>query len=957
MKQFFEKVLPTQGNICVVGIKGDIVRPKFSDNIDEALEHINAFDRGDFNTFFATGTFEGYQRKAASCVFQRSFFVDIDCGEGKPYALWEDGLIALLNFVDTHDLPKPVIVNSGHGVHAYWPFTDDVPAEQWKPYAELFKKYCITNGLRIDESVTADAARIMRAPGTRNLKGDPLPVEVIYDGDATDFAHWVEKLGVIEKPFELADVDKGLDADTQAIYDKLNGNFEFQFQKVAELSLEGQGCAQIKHILENAASCPEPLWYAGISVAVRCVDGGTAIHLMSEDYPGYSPEETERKAAQSLSSAKWAHSCDAFEKENNSGCAGCPHRARIGKIGPIALGKVLKTTPEEPVAEMLTEDSNDDTEDEAQSIRTDENPKEVPVFPEFLYPYSRAINGGIYYTPPPRRDKKGHVIQDDPELIIHTDLFPIKRLYSPHDGECLVMRLVLPKDPLREFLLPMRDVTAVDKLKAKLSEHGVTYEPAHAPRIASYLTKWMTYLINTQQADIMRIQQGWTENCKSFVLGTSEYLSNGDIQHCPASPMAKNIVRHIKSAGSYDEWKRCVQMFNDPGYEWHAFSVLCGFASPLMELTNVNGATLSLFSEGPGTGKTGALYANLSIWGKPDSLAVNEATPNALNQRMITSKNIPFGLDEQTNNKGEVISNLLYNISSGTPKLRMMASSNQERETQFNTRLIAVITANKRLRSMMEEYKSNTSAESVRVLEPEIPMPSVPGYELTAERGKSMIDPLKSNYGWAGPEYVQYLYRIGLENVRRSIDLEYIKVADAYTKSSEYRFLSNLLSVTRVAGEIINEMGILKFELDRIFSVVGKEMADLVSGKKKDDEHSRADILGDFINKNIQNCLVVKDGKVVMEPRNMLNIRAEVETGMIYIATTPIKLYLREIKADTRQFEKRLMSEGVLIGKVRKQMAGGWKAALGAHNVQAYQIAMDISHLFNEQEEPAPAAV
>jgi hypothetical protein len=204
---------------------------------------------------------------------------------------------------------------------------------------------------------------------------------------------------------------------------------------------------------------------------------------------------------------------------------------------------------------------------------------------------------------------------------------------------------------------------------------------------------------------------------------------------------------------------------------------------------------------------------------------------------------------------------------------------------------------------------------------------------------------------------VQYLYRIGLENVRRSIDLEYIKVADAYTKSSEYRFLSNLLSVTRVAGEIINEMGILKFELDRIFSVVGKEMADLVSGKKKDDEHSRADILGDFINKNIQNCLVVKDGKVVMEPRNMLNIRAEVETGMIYIATTPIKLYLREIKADTRQFEKRLMSEGVLIGKVRKQMAGGWKAALGAHNVQAYQIAMDISHLFNEQEESATTAV
>ena len=69
------------------------------------------------------------------------------------------------------------------------------------------------------------------------------------------------------------------------------------------------------------------------------------------------------------------------------------------------------------------------------------------------------------------------------------------------------------------------------------------------------------------------------------------------------------------------------------------------------------------------------------------------------------------------------------------------------------------------------------------------------------------------------------------------------------------------------------------------------------------------------------------------------------------------KKYLRDSKVDARQFEKRLTTEGVLIGKVRKQMAAGWKAALGAHNVQAYQITMDISHMFHEQEEPTPATV
>ena len=186
-QQFFEKVLPAQGNICVVGIKGDAVRPKFFEDLEAAIGQMQAFDADDFNTFFALGTFEGMRRRAEACIFMRSFFVDLDCGEGKPYNAWEDGLMALLQFVTTNDLPDPIVVNSGRGIHAYWPFTDDVPTEIWKPYAEQFKKFCLDKGLHIDESVTADAARVLRVPGSRNLKGDPLPVEVLRDADATPF--------------------------------------------------------------------------------------------------------------------------------------------------------------------------------------------------------------------------------------------------------------------------------------------------------------------------------------------------------------------------------------------------------------------------------------------------------------------------------------------------------------------------------------------------------------------------------------------------------------------------------------------------------------------------------------------------------------------------------------------------------------------------------------------------
>jgi hypothetical protein len=942
-KQFFEKVLPTQGNICVVGIKDKSVKPRFVDDIDSAIEQMVAFDKDNYNTFFALGTFEGYERKAAGCIFMRAFFVDLDCGEGKPYAEWEDGLIALHKFVDNTDLPTPIIVNSGRGIHAYWPFDDEVPAEDWKPYAEKFKAFCLNNGLQIDETVTADLARVLRVPGSRNLKGEPLPVEVIQDTEPTSFEYWTERLGAVVLPFDLKKVEKGLDPDTKAIYERRNDNFEYDFMRIAQMSLEGNGCGQIKYILENAASCPEPIWYAGISVASRCHDGSTAIHIMSEDHPKYSWEETERKSAQSLE-VDWSFSCEAFERANAGGCKGCPYAGKFGKRGPIELGKILRT------AQQPTDREPDEQQTNTQeSIRVETNTEKIPFFPDALYPFSRGINGGIYFQPSPRATKKG-MVQDPPEMISAVDFFPTQRVFSPHDGECLVMRAVLPIDPTREFLLPLKDVGAVDRLKSALLFQGINFDQRHAPMVSSYITKWMDFLMQTQRASIMRMQQGWTENNESFVLGTTEYMVDGEERYCPPSPMAKNVVKNIQEQGSFDEWKKAIQMFNDPGYEYHAFAVLCGLASPLMQFTNVNGAIYSLFGEA-GNGKTGALNGALSIWGNCENLAVFDATQNALMQRMITCKNILFGMDEQSNTDGKVVSHVAYNVSSGAPKLRLQASVNQEREMSFVTNLLAIITTNTPLKDIIALYKANTNPEDVRIIEPEVPRPSEPGYELNMARGLLMFEPLKFNYGFAGPVYVKDLYQQKLTEVKKRIRNEYLDYSRAYTDNAEYRFIANVLAVTRVAGEDGNRLGLFNFDLDRIIGVVGQGIMDTINGKSKDKTSAYEDILGDFINKYIQCALVIKDGRTSTEPKQALYIRAEVDEGKIYISTSAMKTYLKDIKLGVREFESNLTRRGTLKSKIRKQMASGWKDAFGTTNIQAYEIEMDMTHLFPLNEE------
>ena len=934
-KQFFEKVLPTQGNICVFGLKQG-PKPKWAETIDEAIELMKEFDADNWNTFFALGTFEGLQRKANECIFMRSFFVDVDCGENKPYEKGEDGLTAIHKFVEDAGLPTPIIVNSGNGVHAYWPFVEEVPTDIWKPYAEKFLELCNEHGFNVDPVVTNDAARVLRVPGSRNLKGEPLPVVLIQDAEPTEFDELIKLLGEVKPVFNLANIEKGLDPDTKAIYEKYNNNFEYSFATLAEKSLEGNGCEQIKHIIINAASLSEPMWYAGLSVAVRCNDGASAIHLLSEDHPDYDHDNTERKAEQARTAANWAFGCESFDKANPGLCGDCPYKGQIS--GPIVLGKVFR------VAEQST------ATDETDTVRK-EDTNEV-FFPDYLQPFFRGIKGGIYYQPPPRHIKGGKTVQDDPELLTQFDIYPTQRVYSTYDGECMLMQIDFPKDASREFLLPMKEIGAVDKLKAILFAQGLKFEPAHAPKLASYLMRWATYLTNIKRADVMRHQQGWTtEEHKSYVIGTTEYCDDGTEQYTPPSPMAKNVVRHVTQKGSLEEWKNIMKLFNDPGYEIHAFTVLCGFASALVEFMNVNGMCLVLCG-GSGAGKTGALYGALSVWGHPENLSVFDATGNAMMNRMVVCKNNPYGLDEQSNTDGKLLSHLMYNLSNGQPKLRLMSSANQEREASFVTKLIGIITTNTDPRDLMEMFKGDTNAEQMRYFQPDIVKPMVSGYELTDQRGMDMFESLKSHYGHAGPIFIKELLKIGPEHLPNRIRGRYLNMGEKFTANAEYRYLSNMFAGCEEAGTICNQLGLLDWDIERIISVAGKEYEKFIHGKTYEQDNKAESLLGDFINKNIKNALIMRDNKWVSEPNLALYITANVDDNVMWISCSAIKDHLKIQRLTPKWFETELTKQGILKEKVKKQMAAGWKTAFGSTNVYAYRIEMPIAHLFNNDEPP-----
>jgi hypothetical protein len=921
-KDFYKKALPTQGVYCVADIDPVTKKTnhKFVESVEDLVTAIEAKNKQNTNVFVAMSSFSGYSRKADKASYVRSFFVDLDVGEGKGYDSKEDAIKSLDKFVFTHDLPIPVTVDSGTGVHAYWFLDRDVPADEWKPYAEKFKDYCLDNGLFIDPVVSADLARILRSPDTFNHKTNPpTPTKVItWDDSVCSFQGWIDLLGEAEVSLEsIMDAKTPLTGEQRKAL-KLD-NFQSIFKSIATKSLKGVGCAQIKYIITHAKTLEEPMWYAGLSIAQHCKDRDEAIHMMSEDHPQYNRQATERKANQTQDKP---YACTSFNTVNPGGCDGCQHRGNI--TNPLALGKELTPAVISSATPMIA------------NGRMIGLPKDLM---PFVYGGSE---GGIYYQPPQEIDEDGQVLPRKKAIMVcRYDLYPIKRIYSSIEGECLLIRYHPPHDPVRDFMLPIENLYAVDKFRSIITKQGIFYNPnsQQGKYLMTYMYQWGDYLMANNGAEMMRNQMGWTPDQKAFVVGEQEITEDGKILPSPTSALCKGIAKHLLTSGEYSLWKEAANRLNTPSLELHAFTMLTGFASVLMCRTSTSGVTLSLTSADSGSGKTGALYASLSIWGNPKELSVvgsGGATDNGLTGRYLGLHNIPFGLDEVGNMEGKSLSNLVHKISSGKAKIRMQASQNAEREHEMSASLIAVFTSNHSLYNKIEKYKKNASGEAARLLEFTVRKPKIFVDDPTS--GKDIFDPLRDNYGWAGIEFIQSLFKLSEPNIKSKFLKWTTKFREDFGDDTTYRFYENAVVTSFVAGEIAKEAGIIDIDLDRIYSVVMREVINIKDNIIKPNDTDYESILGEFINANQTGILAIEDNKVTMEPRTDLIIRAEIDDSNYYIEKRRFRDYLTDGGISIHDFTFKMKEKGHKIQERKKRMGAGWKPATGFSSVTSIEI-------------------
>lgn len=885
---FYAAVLPATGPYCALSIHGSnkaaTVVPSYHNTIEELIAQGAKIAKQQRNAYFLPGSLiEPTNRQAANVRSLRSFFVDVDCGEGKPYQIQAEGLDALNKFVQDVGLPKPWIVNSGHGLHAYWPFHEEISGDDWQPYAKAFKELVLSH-MSVDPTVTADRARVLRMPDTINAKADRevMPVLLIQQGDISPLATLTDKL-----PASITEARQyGMDGFT-----KSNDTYPLtNFTRIVRRSLGGTGCAQIAHAVTEAATLPEPLWRAALSIAWRCEDAETSIHKISKAHPGYDFDATVEKASKTVGPM----TCRWYRENNSSLCADCEHNIS----SPIQLGrKVLEAPDPEPVS---------DPDPDAVPAPPTAPASAAIQIPKYPWPYFRGLHGGVFV----RVKDKANVSKE--EMIYPYDLYITKRFFDldaqgEGEGEMVSLHLHTPMDGVRQFVVPATTLLVKERVRDALIKQGVVALSKELEGIMAYLAKFLKELQRNVSADRTHAQLGWTADNSGFVIGEREYRATG-VRYAPPSGATRTFAGNVMDpTGKLSVWSEIANFYNRPGLELHALGLFFGFGAPLLKLIGgleVRGATVNLMSQQSGIGKTTVQFLVNSIFGHPSVMMLKKTDTGMSKWQFIGALNtIAATMDEVTGMTDEAVSEMIYDVPEGRGRHRMEASSNKLRVNTVSWSTIVMTSSNSSLYDKLSRLKNAADGEVRRLIELRLTRPE----DITKIDSDAIFRKLAQNYGVAGPPFIQYVLN-NMEAVVERLNSWRSRIDKDLELTQSDRFYSIIFACAFAGGEIARELGLVALDPERIYP----HAMEVVRGIRKDVVAPMSDVsaiaqetLMTYINENVNNALVINGIKPkvghnapIHSPRVALRMRYEPDTRELWIPATELRKFFTERQVD-----------------------------------------------------------
>lgn len=853
---FLAAVLPSSGFYCVAELSSPRKEHKYVNTIKELEEIATGFDAAQKDTYFALAGFNEEGKRTGDNVHTlRSCFLDLDCGvdqktgKQKDYPDAQTALTALTSFLNDTELSAlgmPTIVSSGWGVHVYWPFTEDVPADVWKVTAENFKRLTHQHGFKADDNVTADRARVLRVPGTHNYKyGKAKKVKVVMQGDVFDFEQFSASLkdklstsAYTPDEFGLGARPSFADSNPSTSVKLLVDNQSFDFEKVSE------GCLQIKNYIKNAAEDGmEPTWRAVLSQAWCCDDGKAWGKKLSELHP-YDDQRFE---------AKWnelngAYSCEKMDSVTPGICKDCPHKGKIKN--PIALGKKVITISEEKEIPLDADHAQDGEATSAPKVKMPKPP----------YGFSYGNSSGIFVKRT-TDGADGETIERE-IMILPYYLYAVDVIHLGGNEHSVHYVAIKPKEGPKDILIATKALGSKDEVIRTFSNQNVmATHSSHDKALYEYIRGCYTDL-SLERPPINAPQQyGWQKDW-SFVHNSKIYKQDGSVKDVPVRHGLENLYEVTKSEGTLSEWRSVMELFIRKEH-WDILTLATvGFGSALMKFTGKDGCVFHVGSTESGTGKSLSLEMAASIWGHPTKYRVNKDTsPVAMVQRMGLLNSEPLIMDEITaKNRAtgfEWLSDFLLNMTDARGKERMESGSNTERTNNTEWSSLSLLSSNTHAIDFFTGSREHSSeGELRRFIEytPNKPLAWTP-------EDIAILKKNKQNYGIAGVEWVRWMVR-NQDTIRVEIELMTRAVAEPFGFTSDERYWEAAVVAVLTAAKLVGRdyANIVDLPVGRIFESLRKritEMRKVVKGSKR----SAEDILFSYIGENYPKMVAIAPNK------------------------------------------------------------------------------------------------
>jgi hypothetical protein len=745
-------------------------------------------------------------------------------------------------------LGTPYIVDSGGGLHCYWPFTKDVPVAEWKPVAENFKRLCRQENMSIDMTVTADSARVLRFPGTFNNKekyAAPRPVRILAEGDTFDFEdlanHIESQLKSMpmlprQQNTTLALPGQRPDAPHTPTTVKLFENSITLFKNIYKKTKDGVGCEQLRYYAENASEDGmEPLWRGWLSIAQKCNDGEKAAIWLSDLHP-YPHERMHQKLAE----IKGPYPCVKFDSENPGICDGCQFRGKV--TNPLALGRETAVVTAETTIEIPAT-----AEQDAKKVMRPEAPKG----------YAYGVKGGVFMEKEDT-DSAGNVTKRQIMLLPY-DLFPVDIL--SREGEHLVHMLAVRGYKTVDISFPQKAVVSKDETIKALAQQNVmaSFGSGNDKNLYDYVRACTEKMSSEKRPIEVPASYGWQAN-DTYVFGGKIYAAGREAIEVPM-PGLENITMNTRPTGSLEVWRQFINLLVRKKLWDHLAIILMGAGSPLMRFTGLHGLTIHCASTESGTGKSLALDGAASIWGHPIHYRTGAGTsPVAMQQRLGLLHSNPLITDEITSknrNDFEWFPAFLFSMSEGRGKERMESGANKERLNLSTWAAMAIMSSNTHVVDYLTGNRKHSSEGELRRL-----IEYVMDEKLEWEADEiEIIKSLQHNFAVAGEALVTYMVN-NLDLLKKLVPETVRRMYSEYRAPNDERFWMAGIGCAIAAGILMNSehAGIAEFPLAEIIQSYRKRL-EIQRGSIKGGHRSAEDVLNAFIQEYQGKFVVVKYGE------------------------------------------------------------------------------------------------